>query len=221
LSQRAVDQARQVAQPERAGMWEAGGALREAFFGDAPRCRQKAMTALQYSNNREVEYGAALALAICGDTSRAQVLGDDLERRFPEDTLVRVSYLPVLRARIALNQGDSSKAIEMLQVAVPYELGARQLIGALYPVYVRGEALLAARQGAEAAAEFQKILDHRGVVGSDPIGALAHLQMGRAFALAGDKTRAKTAYEDFLALWKNADPDIPILKQAKAEYARL
>jgi tetratricopeptide (TPR) repeat protein len=222
LTQRAVDQAMQVAQPERAGLWQAGGALREAFFGDAPQARAGATITLQHANNREVEYGAALALAISGDSSRAQELADDLERRFPEDTVVRGSYVPVLQARIALNQGDPSKAIEILQVSAPYELGvSRLLFGALYPVYVRGEAHLAAHQGAEAAIEFQKILDHRGVVGSDPIGALAHLQLGRAYTLAGDKIKAKAAYQDFLTLWKDADPDIPIFREAKQEYARL
>jgi ATP/maltotriose-dependent transcriptional regulator MalT len=177
---------------------------------------------LQLSNNREVEFGAALALAISGDISRAQALADDVERRFPEDTVVHFSYLPVLRARFALNRGETAKAIELLQVATPYELGAsRLLFGALYPVYVRGEAHLAAHQGAEAVIEFQKIIDHRGVVGSDPIGALAHLQLGRSFALAGDNAKAKTAYEDFFALWKDADPDLPILKKAHVEYGHL
>jgi eukaryotic-like serine/threonine-protein kinase len=222
LTQRAVDQAMQVAQPERAGLWQAGGALREAFFGNAPQARAGATITLQHANNREIEYGAALALALCGDSSRAQELADDLERRFPEDTVVRGSYVPVLRARIALNQGDPSKAIEILQVSAPYDLGvSRLLFGALYPVYVRGEAHLAANHGMEAAIEFQKILDHRGVVGSDPIGALAHLQLGRAQALSGDKIKAKAEYQAFLTLWKDADPDIPVLEQAKAEYAEL
>jgi tetratricopeptide (TPR) repeat protein len=125
-----------------------------------------------------------------------------------------------------LKHDEPSKAIELLQTAVPYELGAPRssffgFFGALYPVYVRGEAYLAAHQGAEAAAEFQKILDHRGVVVSDPIGALAHLQIGRAYAMQGDTAKAKASYQDFLTLWKDADPDIPILKQAKAEYAKL
>jgi hypothetical protein len=148
-----------------------------------------------------------------------------LERRFPEDTSVRFSYLPVLRARLALNHGDASLALTLLQAAIPYELGVPRsgvsaLFGALYPVYVRGEAYLAAHQGVEAATEFRKILDHRGVVINDPIGALARLQLGRAFAMSGDMTRAKAAYQDFLSLWKDADPDIPILKQAKAEFAK-
>ena len=184
------------------------------------------MAALELSKGRDVEYGAAFALALSGDSSRSQTLTNDLEKRFPEDTAVRFSYLPVLRALLGLNHGEHSKAIELLQIAVPYELGAPPssffgFFGALYPVYVRGQAYLAAHQGAEAATEFQKILDHRGIVVSDPIGALAHLQLGRAFALSGNKTKAKTAYQDFLNLWKDADPDIPILKEAKAEYAKL
>jgi tetratricopeptide (TPR) repeat protein len=169
-----------------------------------------------------VQYGAALTFALSGDSSRAQAFADDLEKRSPEDTVVRFNYLPVLRARIALNRGDGAKAIEILQAAIPYELGvSRGLFGALYPIYMRGEAHLAAHEGPEAAAEFQRILDHRGIVGSDPIGALARLQLGRALALSGDTIKAKSAYQDFLALWKDADPNIPILSQARSEYAKL
>jgi eukaryotic-like serine/threonine-protein kinase len=222
LTQRAVDQATQEGQPERAGLWEAGESLREAFFGNTTKATKSAMTALERSHNREVVFGAALALAISGNSARAETLATDLEKRFPEDTIVRFSYLPVVRARILLNRGEASKAIEQLQVSAPYELGApRLLFGALYPIYVRSEAYLAARQGAEAAIELQKILDHRGVVGSDPIGALAHLQLARAAAFTADKAKAKTAYEDFFLLWKDADPDIPVLKQARAEYLKL
>ena len=222
LSQRAVDQATQEYQTERAALWQAGGALREAFFEQAADSRRSAAAALKMSNSPEVEYGAALAFALSGDSSRAPMLADDLERRFPEDTVVRFSYLPVLRARIALNRGDSARAIEILQAVTPYELGAsRGLFGALYPIYMRGEAHLAARQGLEAATEFQRILDHRGIVGSDPIGALAHLQLGRAWTLSGDTTKAKSAYQDFLTLWKDADPNIPLLEQARSEYAKL
>src|SRR5207253_1402769 len=133
-------------------------------------------------------------------------------------TIVRSSYLPTIHAQLALIRNDSSKAIEVLQAATPYELG---LISLLYPVYVRGEAYLAAHQGGGAAAEFQKILEHRGIVQSEPIGALAHLGLARAYALQGDTPKARSAYQDFLALWKDADPDIPILKQASAEYAKL
>ena len=226
MSQRAVDLAQQAGQWGRAAMFQAGPAGWDAFFGNAPAARQSAMATLTLSKGRDAEYGAAFALALSGDSRRAQSLVDDLDRRFPEDTSVRSNYLPALRARLALNHSEPFKAIELLQSAVPYELALpgiafNAFFGALYPVYVRGEAYLAAHQGAEAAAEFQKILDHRGIVAADPIGALAHLQLGRAFALSGDKTKAKTAYQDFLTLWKDADPDIPILKQAKAEFAKL
>jgi DNA-binding winged helix-turn-helix (wHTH) protein/tetratricopeptide (TPR) repeat protein len=221
LTQRAVDQGIQAAEPERVALWHAGESLREAWFGNAAEARKNADSALKLSKNSEVEYGAALALAIVGD-SRAPALADDLEKRFPENTVVRFSYLPVIRARIALNRHDAARAIEILQAAVPYELGAsHELIGALYPIYMRGEAFLAARQGPQAAVEFQKILDHRGIVVSDPIGALAHLQLARALALSGDKIKSKAAYQDFLTLWKDADREIPILARAKSESTNL
>jgi len=225
-SRRAIDQAQQAGQPERAALWEAGAAVREALFGNALEARQRGPAALELSKDRETEYGAAFALALSQDSSRAQALANDLEKRFPEDTAVRFSYLPTVHALLALNRGEPARAIDLLQTGIPYDLGAPRssihaLFGALYPVYVRGEAYLAAHQAAEAAAEFQKILDHRGIVVSDPIGALARLQKARAFALSGDMTRAKAAYQDFLTLWKDADQDIPILRQAKAEYTRL
>ena len=224
-SQRAVDHASQVAQQERAGLWQAGAAIREAMFGFPSEAKKTATAALALSRDRETEYGAARALALSGDASRAGELADDLEKRFPEDTAVRFSYLPVLRAQLALRR-DPAKAVELLHSAIPYELGTPRsavhgLYGALYPIYVRGEAYLAQGRGDEAGAEFQKILDHPGVVISDPIGALAHLQLCRANALSGDVTKAKSACQDFLTLWKDADPDIPILKQAQTEYARL
>jgi len=226
MSRLAVDLAQQSGQREKTSLYATGAALWEAFFGNAPEAGGSAMAALAISKELYVEYGAAFAMAVSGDSSRAQTLANDLEKRFGEDTGTRFSYLPALRARIALNQGQPAKAIELLQIAVPYELGVpRSAIhgnfGALYPIYVRGEAYLAAHQGAEAAAEFQKILNHRGIVISDPIGALTHLQLGRALALSGDKTKAKAAYQDFLTLWKDADSDVPILKQAKAEFAKL
>jgi eukaryotic-like serine/threonine-protein kinase len=216
-SRQAADLARQAGQRETAALYETGAALREAFFGNALTARQRAMVALGLSKSRDVEYRVAFAFALSGDSSRSQTLADDLSRRFPEDTTVDFTYVPTLRALLALNRSEPSNAIEPLQTAIPYELGA----GNLYPAYVRGEAYLATRQGRQAAVEFQKILDHRGIVVSDPIGALAHLQLGRTYALSGDKTKAKTAYQDFLTLWKDADPDIPILTQAKAEYAKL
>jgi tetratricopeptide (TPR) repeat protein len=225
-SQRAVDRALQSAQRETAALFEAGAAVREAFFGIKPAARQSAMAALKLSKGRDVEYGAAFALALSGDVSESPKLARDLETRFPEDTAVRFSYVPALRALLALNQGEPAKAVEQLRVAIPYELGTAPssffgFFGTFYPIYLRGEAYLAANRGAEAAAEFQKILDHRAIVFSDPIGALARLQLGRAFALSGDKIKAKAAYQDFLTLWKDADSDLPILKQAQAEYAKL
>ncbi|MGI8992449.1 MAG: protein kinase domain-containing protein, partial [Bryobacteraceae bacterium] len=225
MSRRAVDLGRHAGERERGALYEAAAAVREALFGNAPEARRGATAALELSKSRDVEYGAAFALAISGDSSRSQALTSDLEKRFREDTIVRFTDIPTLRALLALNHGEPSKAIELLQIAAPYDLAVpgswAGFFGNLYPVYVRGEAYLAAHQGAEAAAEFQKILDHRAIVAMDPIGALAHLQLGRAFSLSGDKTKAKTAYQDFLNLWKDADPDIPILKQAQTEYARL
>jgi len=222
MSRHAVDHARQEALPERGGAWEAAASIREALFGNAAEARTRALAAFTLSKDREVEYCAAYAMALSGETSQAQRMADDLARRFPENTVVRFSYLPVLRAQLALDRGDAVKAIEELQVAAPYEMGAaRDFCGALHPVYVRGEAYLDMAKGELAAAEFQKILDHRGVVGSEPVGALAQLGLGRAWALAGEKGRAKSAYEDFFSLWKGGDSEIPILKRARAEYMNL
>lgn len=223
---RAVDLAQQAGQRERPADWEAGAALWEVFFGNVRAAREGTMSALQHFKGREVRYMTALALAFLGDSPQSQSLTNDLEKRYPEDTSVQFNYLPTLRARLALNHGDPVKAIELLEPAVPYEMGTPRVsatmgIGALYPIYVRGEAYLAAHQGAKAAAEFQRILDHRGIVLSDPIGVLARLQLGRALALSGDKPKAKAAYQDLLDLWKDADPDIPLLRQGKVEYAKL
>ena len=151
-----------------------------------------------------------------------------MEKRFPEDTFVKFTYVPVLRALAGLRRANPADSLERLQTARQYELAVNGLnanggryMGGLHSAYVRGEALMAVHRYAEAAAEFQKILDHRGIVALDPIGALAHLQLGRVFVLSGDKAKAKAAYEAFLALWKDADPDVPILKRAKTEYSRL
>ena len=222
MSRHAVDHARQEALPERGGAWEAAASIREALFGNAAEARTRALAAFTLSKDREVEYCAAYAMALSGETSQAQRMADDLARRFPENTVVRFSYLPVLRAQVALDHGDAAKAIEELQVATPYDLGAaRDFCGALHPVYVRAEAYMAAAKGELAATEFQKILDHRGVVGSEPVGALAQLGLGRAWALAGEKGKAKSAYENFFSLWKEGDSEIPILKRARAEYMNL
>jgi eukaryotic-like serine/threonine-protein kinase len=168
------------------------------------------------SQDTEDQYGAALPLVLAGHTSRAQALTDDLGKPYPEDTLVQYMFLPTLHAQVALNRNDTSKAIEVLQAAAPYELGDVGFTN-LYPVFVRGNAYLAPHQGNEAAAEFQKILEHRAVLFNEPISALAHLQIARAYAMQGDTAKAKAAYQDFLTLWKDADPNIPILIAAKAE----
>lgn len=227
LSTRAMDLALQEGQREKAASYQAARAVWEAAYGNAAEGKENAMAALNLSKGRDVEYAAGLALALSGDFSRSEALAGDLEKRFPEDTFVKFTYAPVLRALSALARGKPADSVDQLQIALPYELAANGLnfnhlyLGGLHTAYVRGEAFLAAHRYAEAAAEFQKILDHRGLVSLDPIGAMAHLQLGRTYALAGDDLRAKTAYEDFLTLWKDADPGIPLLRLAKAEYAKL
>jgi serine/threonine protein kinase/Flp pilus assembly protein TadD len=226
FSRRAQDSAELSGEKETSATYSATSGLREALFGNAGEARQRAALAIGRSAGRDVQYGGALALAYAGDARNLQVLTDDLGKRFPQDTIVQFNYLPTLRARLAVSNGNASEALDGLRTAAPYELGQPIYGGdygwtALYPVYVRGEAYLAAHQGKEAAAEFQKILDHRGIVLNEPIGALAHLQIGRAYAMQSDSSKAKAAYQDFLTLWKDADPDIPILIAAKAEYAKL
>ena len=227
VSARAVDLALQEGEHEAAAMYQAARATWEAVFGNAREAERHATAAVERSKGRDVEYAAALALSLAGDSSRSDAFAGDLEKRFPEDTFAKFTYAPVLRASAALGRGDPEDTMERLQVALPYELAVNGLnflnyyLGGLHSAYVRGQALMALRRYAEAAAEFQKILDHRGLVALDAIGALAHLQLGRAFALSGDTTQARASYETFLTLWKDADADIPILKSAKAEYARL
>ncbi|HYR90388.1 MAG TPA: protein kinase [Terriglobia bacterium] len=231
VSRRAAETAARADKREGAALFEAQAALREGFFGNIIEARKSAASALELSKGKDVQYGAAFALALSGDSSGAQTIAKELEKSFPEDTSVRSSYLPGLRALLALNPSnpnrrDAAKAVETLEVSAPYELGWPTSVfigsfGALYPIYVRGQAYLAMNQGAQAAAEFDKILSRRGIVYNDPVGAVARLQLGRAYLVAGDTTKAKAAYQDFLTLWKDADPDIPILKQARAEFAAL
>ncbi|MCC6391379.1 MAG: protein kinase, partial [Bryobacterales bacterium] len=226
-SNRAVELALQEEAREEAASYRAARAVWEAICGNAAEGKRTSLAALELSKGREVQYAAGLALALAGDSSRSEALAAGLEKRFPEDTFVKFTYAPVLHASAALGLGKPTESIERLQIALRYELAANGLnfahhyLGGLHSAYVRGGALIAARRYAEAAAEFQKILDHRGAVGLDPIGPLAYLQLGRVLALSGDKARAKAAYDDFLALWKDADPDVPILKEAKEEYSRL
>jgi predicted Zn-dependent protease len=195
------------------------------LFGNAEEARRHATSSLQQSAGRDVQFGAALALAYAGDAARAQALADNLAKRFPDDTLVEFNFLPTLRAKLSINRGKASEAVETLRAAAPSELGQTTFStygwNVMYPVFVRGEAYLAARQGNEAAIEFQKILYHPGIVVNQPIGALAHLGLARAYVLEGDAPKAKAAYQDFLTLWKDADGDIPIMKQANAEYGKL
>jgi serine/threonine protein kinase/tetratricopeptide (TPR) repeat protein len=212
---------------ESAASYRASRAVWEAICGNAAEGIKSAVSALELSAGRDVEYAAGLALALSGDSSRSGALAGDLEKRFPEDTFVKFTYAPVLHALAALRRAKPAESVERLEIARRYELAANGLsfngyyLGGLHSAYVRGEALIAAHRYAEEAAEFEKILDHRGLVGLDPIGTLAHLRLGRVHALSGDKTKAKAAYEAFLTLWKDADPAIPILKNAKAEYSKL
>ena len=205
-------------------------AVWEAWWGNSAAAKRGATHILDSEKARHVTYAAALALAIAGDASRAQTIADDLERHFPEDTSVQFSYLPTLRGLVALRTNDPTRAIELLRPAETYEFAQPGIsfhgaggvaFGAMYPTYVRGMAHLALRNPAEAAAEFQKILDHPGVVLEDPMGAFARLQLARAWTMAGDVGKAKTAYQELLRLWKDADPAIPIVSDARAEYARL
>jgi eukaryotic-like serine/threonine-protein kinase len=224
LTRRASDSAQRADEKETAGSYEAEAAVREALVGNMSQAKQQAQAALALSNGRDVEAVSAIALRLAGDSAQATRLATDLAKRFPEDTIVQFEYLPMIHAAAALSGGSATKAIEALAPAAPYELGttAQILTGfTLYPVYLRGDAYAAAHLGSAAAAEFQKILDHTCVVQNEPIGALAHLGLARAYALSGDTTKSKAAYQDFFALWKDADPDVPILKEAKAEYAKL
>ena len=226
-SSRAVNLALQEGLREKAASYRAAQAVWEAVCGNPAEAKRNALAALELSRGRDVQYAAGLALALSGESSRSESLASDLEKRFPEDTFVKFTYEPVLRALSALQRGKPANSEEELQISLPYELAANGLnfnhfyLGGLHSAYVRGVALMATHRYAEAAAEFQKVLDHRGLVGLDPIGSLAHLQLGRAYVLSGDRIKAKSAYQGFLSLWRNADADIPILKSARAEYDRL
>jgi len=237
FSHRAVVSATRIEEKETVADYEAAEALVEGLFGNATEAKQRAAASMALSNGHDAEYVAALALAFAGDPAaltQSEKLADDLAKRFPQDTLVQSICLPAIHGQIALDRNDAQKSIEFLQAASAYELGypgTDTFSHNLYPLYVRGGAYLAAHQGEQAAGEFQRILEHRGVAGNEPIAMLAYLGLARAFALqaasappadsTAAKAKARTAYQNFLTLWKDADPDIPILKQAKAEYAKL
>ena len=225
LSRRAVDSAQHAGGKETSADWEMNAALREAELGDIGQARKETAAALALASTRGIQIPAAMALARAGDSERAQKMADELQKQNPLDTVINGYWLPTIRAAIEINRKAPAKAIEILQGAAPNELGnpsPQAGVGAMmYPVYLRGQAYLLSHQGAAAAAEFQKFVDHRGVVVNCPLGALARLGLARAYALQGDSAKARAAYQDFLTLWKDADPDVPVLIAAKAEYAKL
>jgi serine/threonine protein kinase len=222
FSRRALDSAKRADSKEAAALWQANAALRESELGNAAAAKQGVAAALALSGGRDVKLAAALASARAGDSVRAKALTEDLSKTYPTNTMLKLYWLPTINAAVELEKGDSSRAFLELEAAAPYELGgAGTYINYVYPAYVRGQAYLQAHNGPAAAAEFLKLLEHRGIVGNFVTGALAHLQIGRAYAMAGDTAKAKAAYQEFFTIWKDADPDIPILKNAKVEFAKL
>jgi tetratricopeptide (TPR) repeat protein len=235
LTRRAVDSAIRADSKETGAIWQESAAIAQAAFGNSKEARQSAAEALKLApTSQGVEVEAALAFAMAGDTARAESLAQDLGKRFPLDTQVQSLWLPAIQAQLALDKKNPAAALAAPQAASPIELEQIPFvanISCLYHVYVRGEAYLAAGQGKEAAAEFQKIIDHSGIVWSCWTGALAHLGVARANALQARsssgadadlaRSRALAAYKEFFVLWKDADSDIPVLKQARAEFARL
>jgi tetratricopeptide (TPR) repeat protein len=223
FSRQAVESAVRADSTEIAALWKAGAALREAELGAITSARQGAKAALGLSSGRNVKIVAALTLARIGDASQAKALSDDLRRDYPNNSLLKLYWLPTIDAAVQLQANNPSAVLMELETAAPYELGVPPPMetGMVYPAYLRGQAYLLAHNGSAAVTEFQKLLGHRGIVLNFVTGALAKLQIGRAYAISGDTAKTKAAYQEFLTLWKDADPDIPILKQAKTEYAKL
>jgi tetratricopeptide (TPR) repeat protein len=222
-ARRAVDSAVRSDSKETGALWQANGALREAEFGNVAEARRQAMAALALAPGRDVKVVAALALARSGDSARARNLLSELEKDYPTNTTLKLYWFPIIRAAIASSEKNSSQTLVALEAVSPYEYGSPPPFqtGTLFSPYLRGEAYLAAHDGNAAAREFQKILDHRGIVLNFPVGSLAHLGLARSYAVAGDSAKAKAEYQNFFTLWKDADPDIPILKESKAESAKL
>jgi hypothetical protein len=218
FSERAMQTAIRNDAKETAALWQAKAALREAEVGNLSRSRKEAQAAIALGPGLSVECAAGLALARAGDFAGAQKAIEDLDQDYPQGTMVQNLHLADIRAALQLDRNDPSSAVQTLEAAEPYELGGNRT---LYPAYIRGMAYLMAKKGQEAAAEFQKLLDHRGLVNNSVLGALAHVQLARAKAMSGDKEAARKSYQDFFALWKDADPDLPILKEAQSEYAKL
>jgi serine/threonine protein kinase/tetratricopeptide (TPR) repeat protein len=221
FSRRAVESAVRADSKETAALWQVDAALREAELGNITSAKDGVASALALSSGQDVKTLAALTLARTGDAVQAKKLAQELEKQFPTNTMLKVYWLPTVNAAIELSNHNPSQAIVLLEAAAPYELGVPANVSSLYPAYVRGQAYLLVNNGTAAATEFQKLLDHKGIVGNFVTGSLAHLQLGRAHAMAGETAKARAAYQDFLNLWKDADPDIPLLKQVKAEYAKL
>jgi eukaryotic-like serine/threonine-protein kinase len=222
LTRKAMDSAQHNDAKEIAASYQAAAALREVESGNRERARAEAHAAVKLAPNRDVRAIAALALARAADTLTAEKVVAELDKAFPLQTWVQRYWLPTIRAAVALERKDPNRAIEVLKVASMIELGQQTNLNIwLCPVYLRGEAYLMLHDGNRAAAEFQKFIDHRGLVGNFPWGALARLGLARAYAMQGDTVKARAAYQDFLTLWKDADPDVPILIEAKAEYAKL
>jgi tetratricopeptide (TPR) repeat protein len=223
LSRRAMDSAEHNDAKESAASYQAAAALREVESGNREQARADANAALKLAPNRDVRVVAALALARAGDTTAAERLVAELDKTYSLDTQVQRYWLPTIRAAVALERKDPNRAIEVLKDVSTIELGqpTSNLAIFLCPAYIRGEAYLTRHDGNAAAVEFQKFIDHRGLVVNFPWGALARLGLARAYAMQGDTTKAKAAYQDFLTLWQDVDPDVPVLIAAKAEYAKL
>jgi hypothetical protein len=222
-SRRAVESAVLGGSKETAALWRVAAGLREAEFGNTAAARENADAALSLQSGRGVKLLAALTLARAGDTAKAKRLVEQLERErtASTDTMLKLYCLPTIHGAIEISKKNPSQGILDLEAAAPYELGGTLSFAYLYPAWVRGHAYMAAHDGVAAAAEFQKLIDHPGIVLNQPIGSLAHLELGRAHALSGDNVKARASYENFFTLWKDADPDIPIFIAAKSEYAKL
>jgi len=218
LTQRSVQVTDRLGFKETTADTEAGFAVTEAEVGNFSKARELVASSSALSQGRSNMLSVAIALGMTGDIARAERIVDDLGRRFPDDTLLHQMNIPVVQALVAMNHKTPDKAIDALQASVPYEFGS---VPGLFPIYIRGESYLLAKRGAEAAAEFQKMVDHRGIAPTVPEHSLAKLFLGRAYVMTGDTAKARGAYQDFFALWKDADPDVPILKEARAEYAKL
>jgi tetratricopeptide (TPR) repeat protein len=233
-SRRAVASAKEAGEAETAAGYLCNSALQEALFGNREDARKSVLGANRRSDSRDLQYAKALVLALVGETANPQAVAENLAKSFPEDTIIRFNYLPTLHAQLALNGGDTAGAIESLKMTSSRELmipSGPTIDLVMLPVFIRGKAYLKAHQGSEAAVEFQKILDRQGLLALSPIRALANLYLARAYALqsnslagpeaGAERAKARAAYESFMTLWKDADSDIPILKEAKAEYAKL